>query len=160
MGRRKVKLSLYQSKNVEREKKLERVKCKANDSQDVIPCKLSRMCMPVFVSCQSEVGNMSVHCVGIVVEGGELNNSVPPGNSVPPEQHTQNDAWDSGESLKDKVYRILCDKALITNLIDWLFRWFKFTLKPPYTVASGNLLLAIWDTSNWTSFVKFGLKTA
>ena len=32
--------------------------------------------------------------------------------------------------------------------------------KPPYTVASGNLLSAIWDTSHWTSFVKFGLKTA
>ena len=40
------------------------------------------------------------------------------------------------------------------------FRWFKFTLKPPYTVAHGNLSLAIWDTSHWTSFVKFGLKTA
>ena len=34
-----------------------------------------------------------------------------------------------------------------------LFRWFKFTLKPPYTVAHGNLLSAIWDTSHWTSFV-------
>ena len=42
----------------------------------------------------------------------------------------------------------------------WIFRWFKFTLKPPYTIASGNLLSAIWDTSHWTSFVKFGLKTA
>ena len=42
----------------------------------------------------------------------------------------------------------------------WLFRWFKFTLKPPYTVAHGNLSSAIWDTSHWTSFVKFGLKTA
>ena len=41
-----------------------------------------------------------------------------------------------------------------------VFRWFKFTLKPPYTVAHGNLSLAIWDTSHWTSFVKFGLKTA
>ena len=28
-----------------------------------------------------------------------------------------------------------------------VFRWFKFTLKPPYTIASGNLLSAIWDTS-------------
>ena len=46
--------------------------------------------------------------------------------------------------------------------IHWysLFRWFKFTLKPPYTVAHGNLSLAIWYTSHWTSFVKFGLKTA
>ena len=41
-----------------------------------------------------------------------------------------------------------------------IFRWFKFTLKPPYTITHGNLLSAIWDTSHWTSFVKFGLKTA
>ena len=41
-----------------------------------------------------------------------------------------------------------------------LFRWFKFKLKPPYTIAHGNLLSAIWDTSHWTSFVKFRLKTA
>ena len=41
-----------------------------------------------------------------------------------------------------------------------IFRWFKFTLKPPYTVAHGNFLSAIWGTSHWTSFVKFGLKTA
>ena len=39
-------------------------------------------------------------------------------------------------------------------------RWFKFTLKPPYTIKHGNLSSAIWDTSHWTSFVKFGLKTA
>ena len=41
-----------------------------------------------------------------------------------------------------------------------IIRWFKFTLKPPYTVAHGNFLWAIWGTSHWTSFVKFGLKTA
>ena len=40
------------------------------------------------------------------------------------------------------------------------FRWFKFTLKPPYTVAIGNFCSAIWDTSHWNFFVKFGLKTA
>ena len=33
-------------------------------------------------------------------------------------------------------------------------------LIPPYTITHGNLLTAIWDTSHWTSFVKFGLKTA
>ena len=49
------------------------------------------------------------------------------------------------------------DTMLISILV---IRWFKFTLKPPYTIASGNLLSAIWDTSHWTSFVKFGLKTA
>ena len=32
------------------------------------------------------------------------------------------------------------------------FRWFKFTLKPPYTITSGNLLSAIWDTSHWFFF--------
>ena len=41
-----------------------------------------------------------------------------------------------------------------------LFRWFRFTLKPPYTIAHGHLLSTIWDTSHWTFFVKFGLKTA
>ena len=41
-----------------------------------------------------------------------------------------------------------------------IIRWFKFTLKPPYTVAIGNFFLAIWDTSHWNFFVKFGLKTA
>ena len=41
-----------------------------------------------------------------------------------------------------------------------LFRWFKFTLKPPYTVAHGNFFSAIWNTSHWHFFVKFGLKTA
>ena len=41
-----------------------------------------------------------------------------------------------------------------------LFRWFKFTLKPPNSVTHGNLLWAIWDTSHWNFFVKFGLKTA
>ena len=44
--------------------------------------------------------------------------------------------------------------------VEGVFRWFKFTLKPPYTITHGNLLMAIWDTSHWTSFVKFGLKTA
>ena len=52
------------------------------------------------------------------------------------------------------------DKEIVTHNKLSIIRWFKFTLKPPYTVASGNLLLAIWDTSHWTSFVKFGLKTA
>ena len=41
-----------------------------------------------------------------------------------------------------------------------IFRWFKFTLKPPYTVGHENLLWLIWDTSHWNSFLKFGLRTA
>ena len=39
-----------------------------------------------------------------------------------------------------------------------LFRWFKFTLKPPYSIAHDNLRLAIWDTSFWTFLLKFGHK--
>ena len=39
-----------------------------------------------------------------------------------------------------------------------LFRWFKFTLKPPYSIAHDKLWLAIWDTSFWTFWLKFGHK--
>ena len=38
-----------------------------------------------------------------------------------------------------------------------LFRWFKFTLKPPNSMARGNFFSAIWDTSHWNFVVKFGL---
>ena len=37
-----------------------------------------------------------------------------------------------------------------------VFRWFKFTLKPPNRIGRGKLRLAIWDTSFWTFLVKFG----
>ena len=39
-----------------------------------------------------------------------------------------------------------------------LFRWFKFTLKPPYSIMHGKLRLAIWDTSFWTFLLKFAQK--
>ena len=39
-----------------------------------------------------------------------------------------------------------------------IFRWFKFTLKPPYSITHDNLRLAIWDTSFWTFWLKFGHK--
>ena len=42
---------------------------------------------------------------------------------------------------------------------NYIFRWFKFTLKPPNSMAIGNFFSAIWDTSHWKFFVKFGLKT-
>ena len=44
--------------------------------------------------------------------------------------------------------------------VSLLFRWFKFTLKPPYSEAHERSLWAIWDTSHWNFFVKFGLRTA
>ena len=37
-----------------------------------------------------------------------------------------------------------------------LFRWFKFTLKPPNRITREKLQLAIWDTSFWNFLVKFG----
>ena len=42
--------------------------------------------------------------------------------------------------------------------VDKFFRWFKFTLKPPYSIALDNLRFAIWDTSFWTFWLKFGHK--
>ena len=40
----------------------------------------------------------------------------------------------------------------------YIFRWFKFTHKPPYSIMCDKLWLAIWETSFWTFLVKFGLK--
>ena len=39
-----------------------------------------------------------------------------------------------------------------------VFRCFKLTLKPPYSIMHDKLRLAIWDTSFWTFLVKFGHK--
>ena len=52
--------------------------------------------------------------------------------------------------------------SAIKNILqdDGVFRWFKFTLKPPYRTGSERSLSAIWDTSHWNFFVKFGLSTA
>ena len=47
---------------------------------------------------------------------------------------------------------------LFCILMSDFIRWFKFTLKPPYSIAHDNLRLAIWDTSFWTFWLKFGHK--
>ena len=44
------------------------------------------------------------------------------------------------------------------KLVVHVFRWFKFTLKPLYSITHGKLRLAIWDTSFWTFWLKFGHK--
>ena len=49
-------------------------------------------------------------------------------------------------------------KKLVSGILAVIFRWFKFTLKPPYSIACDNLRLAIWDTSFWTFWLKFGHK--
>ena len=43
---------------------------------------------------------------------------------------------------------------------EWVFliRWFKFTLKPPNRITCDKLQLAIWDTSFWSFWLKFGHK--
>ena len=48
------------------------------------------------------------------------------------------------------------DESLSIDGGDVVFRWFKFTLKPPNRIGHGKLRLAIWDTSFWTFWVKFG----
>ena len=48
---------------------------------------------------------------------------------------------------------------VMTNIKIWeysVFRWFKFTLKPPNRITRDKLRLAIWDTSAWPFLVKFG----
>ena len=47
---------------------------------------------------------------------------------------------------------IPCFQAYLSTLYTLptcLFRWLKFTLKPPNSMAIGNFFLAIWDTSHW-----------
>ena len=50
------------------------------------------------------------------------------------------------------------EKCPCEYLTGTMFRWFKFTLKPPYSIAHDKLRLAIWDTSFWTFWLKFGHK--
>ena len=52
-----------------------------------------------------------------------------------------------------------CAILFLWYMSSLFFRWFKFTPKPPNSMAIENFFLAIWDTSHWNVFVKFGLKT-
>ena len=36
---------------------------------------------------------------------------------------------------------------VLVQRINLIFRWFKFTLKPPYSITHSKLQLAIWDIS-------------
>ena len=52
----------------------------------------------------------------------------------------------------------ICKDDTVTTCLYPLFRWFKFALKPPYSIAHDKLRLAIRDTSFWTFWLKFGHK--
>ena len=58
------------------------------------------------------------------------------------------------------IFLVQIDINKDISKFEQVFRWFKFTLKPPYSGAHERSLLAIWDTSHWNFFVKFGLRTA
>ena len=60
--------------------------------------------------------------------------------------------FDSFPTILRNLYRK--DEHYVFSII----RWFKFTLKAPYSIAHGKLRLAIWDTSFWTFWLKFGHK--
>ena len=51
------------------------------------------------------------------------------------------------------------NSTVVSGIVDLIvFRWFKFTLKPPYRITHDKLRLAICDTSFWTFWLKFGHK--
>ena len=59
--------------------------------------------------------------------------------------------------LTSSCFMQLTKLEAIQNVLN--FRWFNFTLKPPYSIAHGNLWSAFWDTSFQIFFVKFGHRT-
>ena len=60
--------------------------------------------------------------------------------------------------LVGKYFPQQLHSLLSVDFAHLLFRWFKFTLKPPYSIVYDKLRLAIWDTSFWTFSLKFGHK--
>ena len=57
-----------------------------------------------------------------------------------------------GQNLYRETYQIrgyVGNYGKETSSSWYIFRWFKFTLKPPYSGAHERSLLAIWDTSHW-----------
>ena len=115
--------------------------------------------------CPSTLQTFSVNCSTITkVVSGAVEHSITKGNSLNMSNCTK--------SLK--LYQQKFGNV-ISYLSNWkflghylklpcyvshspFFRWFKFTLKPPYSIMCSKLQLAIWDTSFWTFLVKFGHK--
>ena len=73
--------------------------------------------------------------------------------------------WDLAQVNKANMlmslnnHKLLCSCHMkLCHFQNRVFRWFKFTLKLPYSIVHDNLRLAIWDTSFWTFLLKFGHK--
>ena len=66
--------------------------------------------------------------------------------------------WSSGYFLSNFHICEKFGKLGLVQLEMTIFRWFKFTLKRPYSIMCGKLRLAIWETSFWTFWLKFGHK--
>ena len=75
-------------------------------------------------------------------------------------RNVKNDVHHASLLNKKKETGILPEDVDFVSMLqlDLLFRWFKFTLKPPYSIVHDKLRLAIWDTSFWTFWLKFGHK--
>ena len=112
MGKRKLILRLYRNKNVAKQKRDNANKRKADDGQNEVPCKLSRISIS-HSKTPGRDGDSSIHSVGVIVEGSEISNAVPPSIS--------STDMNECESLKDKANRILADKCTISMLVDNLF---------------------------------------
>ena len=94
---------------------MEAKKRKVHDGHGNIPSKLGRLAHPTFPNVATPSESASIHSHGVVTEGAELCNAVPPQNS------NVNGEFDDILTLKDKAYAVLADKSLITKLIDRLF---------------------------------------
>ena len=66
--------------------------------------------------------------------------------------------YEEGFKLPGSEYRNPTLAQDLSSKLSPIIRWFKFTLKPPYSIAHDKLQLAIWDTSFWTFWLKFGHK--
>ena len=54
-----------------------------------------------------------------------------------------------GKSAQNQAAILFFIRNQLILATDIVFRWFKFTLKPPYSIVNESFLLAIWDTSHW-----------
>ena len=71
-------------------------------------------------------------------------------------EYCANNVIDNLKKNKSDIMYLEHHTNVTSNVL--VVRWFKFTLKPSYSITHGKLRLVIWDTSFWTFWVKFGHK--